>query len=105
MLERVLGWRRAAPEKPTSQVVDYAGAPDALTRYRGAVMAVGLLELIAGFVDHNLPFTKPITLKAMGCGEQNAFWDNRDRQLVLCYELVSAYVGIALETPDLPPIR
>jgi hypothetical protein len=95
-LRRLLGWRRPAARSK----VEYTETSARLAHYRNALMAAGVLEMIGKFIDDNLPFRKPISLKAMACDEPNAYWDDHDRQLVLCYELVAEYVDLALRTPD-----
>jgi hypothetical protein len=99
LLERLLGWRHSSTPDHRSEVrIDYGEAADPLAHYRGALMKFGLLELIGGFVERNLSLPRPIALKTMTCHEPNAFWDDRNHQLVFCYELASQYVNLALES-------
>ncbi len=99
-LERLLGWRRSTPENHHGRVrVEYGEASQALAGYRSAMLKFGLLELVGGFADRNFSFPRPITLEAMTCKEPDAHWDDRARRLVLCYELASEYLSLALEAP------
>ena len=100
LLARLLGWRRAIAGGERTQVRVEYGPADTLAAYRSALMAAGLLEMVGGFADNNFTFPRPIALKAMACKEPNAYWDDRGRQLVLCYELVAQYVGLGLQAPE-----
>jgi hypothetical protein len=95
-IERLLRWRPAGRDGQVRVGADYQPASGRLAQYRSTLMAAGLLESVSEFANKSLPFPRPITLKTMACGEQNAYWDDGNRELVLCYELVSDYVDLGL---------
>ena len=47
--------------------------------------------------DVKVPYllTDEITLMTRSCGVPNAYWDGDDRKLVVCYELVKGFYGLA----------
>lgn len=70
-----------AYEAPTE---DYAGIAELLKDEK-------VLETVAEVVTREFVLTKPATLKAAACGEENAFYDAETSEVTLCYEYVALY--------------
>jgi len=80
--------------------IEYAASGDAReTALRELLERYQVLERLAASVQRQFAFPEPLTLQLKGCGTAGAFWDFEYRELVLCYELLQAYVNLA-EQPD-----
>jgi putative metallopeptidase DUF4344 len=105
LLERLTGWRLPGSGQNRTQVrLDYQDGPGQWTHYRSALMKARLLEQLANLVDRNFALPRPMTVTSKTCNEPEAHWDARNRQLVLCYELVAVFVELGLQAPE-PPSR
>lgn len=92
-VERLL--RRKTPDgKPRVDIV-YDTAGPGLDGARKHLQASAILERMREFVQDNLDFPRPITLRAKTCGEPGAYWDPQDRTISLCYEMVPEMLKIA----------
>jgi len=73
--------------------------PDSRPGYRSVLKAAGVLERVAKFAQENLSLPRPMTIKAMKCDEPNAYWDDREREVVVCFELVGEFIELGLRAP------
>jgi Putative metallopeptidase len=70
--------------------------PDSRSGYRNVLKAAGVMETLAAFGRKSLSLPRPITIKAMECDESNAYWDNGEREVVVCFELVGELIELGL---------
>lgn len=97
-------FRRTRESGPSAIMpVSYGDAPEALKPIRSFLVRIGLLETVRDYAINNFAFAPGIRLEAKSCGEPNASWDAPERRLVLCYELVSAMIPVAVEAIRAPP--
>jgi hypothetical protein len=54
-----------------------------------------LLERLARFMRTQFAFAEPVTIKLTHCRAPNAYWDEEYREVVLCFELMTAFLKIA----------
>ena len=94
-LERLLSMP-LGPQRRGHVDVSYADAPPRLAVFKEALIKVGLLETVRDFATANFAFPERVTIEAKSCGEANAYWDQPERRLVLCYELVADYMELAV---------
>lgn len=59
----------------------------------------GLVELVAEELDTFYDLPETVTFRAAACGEENAFWDPEQRQVILCHELLGGFADIYLSLP------
>jgi hypothetical protein len=59
-----------------------------------------LIEEAADDFDTRFNLPNPITFAARNCNEENAFWDPAERELTLCYELMSGVARLYLDSLD-----
>jgi hypothetical protein len=50
-----------------------------------------LLETIANEISTSFRLPRPLRMKALKCGDPNAFWDPNEGEISVCYELVRHY--------------
>jgi hypothetical protein len=67
---------------------------------QSVLKTAGVLETVARFGREMLSLPRPMTIKAMKCGEPNAYWDGKDREIVLCYELAGEFIELGLRPPQ-----
>jgi hypothetical protein len=67
--------------------------------FQSVLKTAGVLETVARFGREILSLPRPMTIKAMKCGEPNAYWDGKDREIVLCFELVGEFIELGLRPP------
>jgi hypothetical protein len=84
------------PQRRDWVEVSYTDAPPYLTAFRDALIDVAVLEAVRDFANMNFVFSERVTIEAKSCGEANAFWDQAERRVVLCYELVADYMELAI---------
>ncbi|MEJ8475251.1 DUF4344 domain-containing metallopeptidase [Roseibium algae] len=63
-----------------------------------------LMESVAEELDRLYELPAPVTFRATSCGEENAYWDPDKREMTLCYELLTGFAEIymnSLATGDL----
>lgn len=58
---------------------------------RELAMQDGVLEELRRLITETYKFKPGITLAMEECGEPNAFWNERERKLLICYDLVRAF--------------
>lgn len=58
-----------------------------------------VLETVAAAVEAEFVLTRPATLKATTCGEENAFYDPDTSEVSICYEYVQFYYDLIAD-PD-----
>ncbi|MTI42304.1 putative metallopeptidase DUF4344 [Roseibium hamelinense] len=56
-----------------------------------------LMEIVAEELDDLYKLPEQVTFKAEVCGEENAFWDPSQREMTLCYELMTGFADIYLD--------
>lgn len=94
-LERLLRMP-LGPQRREYVDVSYADAPPRLAGFKEALINVALLEAVRDFAAANFAFSERVTIEAKSCGEANAYWNQAERHLVLCYELVADYAELAI---------
>jgi hypothetical protein len=67
----------------------YAPASADLARAAAIMKEIELLEMMRDMLEEGFVLPRSVTVKAMECGEENAFWNPEDREIVMCYELAS----------------
>jgi Putative metallopeptidase len=72
--------------------------PDSTSGYRSVLKAAGVLETVARFGREVLSLPRPITIKAIKCDEPNAYWDDQEREIVVCFELVGEFIELGLRS-------
>jgi Putative metallopeptidase len=70
--------------------------PDSSSGYRDVLKAAGVLETVAKFGRQALPLPLPVTIKAMKCDQPIAYWDDQEREIVVCFELVGEFIELGL---------
>ena len=103
--ERAVVWVRDTygipPDKRASQpsaVIDvtYAKPRDTMeTALMEVLRQSELLERLARFEQRQFAFAEPVTIKLSHCRVPNAYWDNEYREVVLCFELMNAFMKLA----------
>lgn len=56
-----------------------------------------LLETLAEEIRAGFILPRPLSFKAMSCGEENAFWDSEQNSVIMCYEMVGYYLSLLEE--------
>ena len=74
--------------------------PDSGSGYRNVLKAAGVLETLAAFGRKSLSLPRPITIKAMKCDQPVAYWDDREREVVICFELVGEFIELGLRANE-----
>lgn len=76
---------------PKDSVTITYGPTTAFTYERDLAVKDEVLEDLRRLITVEYAFKPGITLTMMECGEKNAFWRPRDRNLTICYELVREF--------------
>jgi hypothetical protein len=91
---------QSAARKGSADIRVKYDRPDTGPDFRSILKAAAVLETVARFGREMLSLPRPMTIKAMKCGEPNAYWDDKDREIVLCYELVGEFIELGLRPPQ-----
>ena len=79
--------------------VRYSEAVGELRLSQMVLRTVGVIEIVREFAVQNfIGLQGSLTIEAKTCDTPNAFWDQAERRIVLCYELVDyhAHLGLSL---------
>ncbi|MEP3048874.1 MAG: DUF4344 domain-containing metallopeptidase [Roseibium sp.] len=71
-------------------------APEGLQALGLFLKEAELLEQVADELDTLYDLPKKVTFRATTCGEENAFWDPGNREVILCHELLGGFADIYL---------
>jgi len=74
-------------------------APEGLEGVALFLKESGLMELVAEELDTFYDLPEEVTFRAAACGEENAFWDPDQREVILCHELLGGFADIYLSLP------
>jgi len=74
-------------------------APEGLEAMALFLKESGLMELVAKELDTFYELPEEVTFRAAACGEENAFWDPEQREVILCHELLGGFADIFLSLP------
>ena len=97
---RFLAGQSSARKEGSADIrVNHAGQ-EAGPGFQSVLKAAGVLETVARFGREVLSLPRPMTIKAMKCDEPNAYWDDKDREIVLCFELVGEFIDLGLRPPQ-----
>jgi hypothetical protein len=86
--------RNIRPERHSPIV--YSPPPADLVPARDFLVRTKLLESVRDFVVRNFAFREGLTIEAKSCGRADAAWFGDDRRMVLCYELVTIMLAVAI---------
>lgn len=75
-------------------------APDGLEGVALFLKESGLMEMVAEELDTFYDLPEEVTFRAAACGEENAFWDPDQREVILCHELLGGFADIYLSLTD-----
>lgn len=75
-------------------------APEGLKSVALFLKESRLLELVAQELDTFYDLPEQVTFRAAACGEENAYWDPDEREVILCHELLGGFADIYLSLPD-----
>ncbi|MFT6659287.1 DUF4344 domain-containing metallopeptidase [Maritalea sp.] len=73
---------------------------EASQEHQGAaelLQASQLLEIVAKEITDTIELQKPVTFVGRECGEENAYYDSENEEVIICYELVNLYFGQVAE--------
>lgn len=56
-----------------------------------------ILETVAEELDTFYELPDPVTFRAASCGEDNAFWDQDTREVIICHELLGGFAELYLD--------
>jgi len=74
-------------------------APEGLESVALFLKESRLMELVAEELDTFYDLPEEVTFRAASCGEENAFWDPEQREVILCHELLGGFAEIYLSLP------
>ena len=79
----------------TKMIVNYepAGDPD-LQFFADLLKQAEVLEMIETVFGTGYKLEDGIRLSGRACGEENAFWDPNEREIIYCYELLAYHAGL-----------
>ncbi|MCZ4270952.1 DUF4344 domain-containing metallopeptidase [Maritalea porphyrae] len=52
-----------------------------------------LLETVAKEITDTIELRKPVSFVGRECGEENAYYDSENEEVIVCYEIVNLYFG------------
>jgi Putative metallopeptidase len=89
---------RAAGDPVSNITVAYLEPESENSKFaRDVVKDNELLETVADEVNKTFKLEDGITIEALSCGEENAYWTADDRKATLCYELVDFYYAMIMD--------
>lgn len=88
--------RLSSERKGSADIRVRHSGPEDVSGYQKVLQAAGVLETVARFGGESLALPRPITIKAMKCDEPNAYWDDKDREITVCVELVGEFIDLGL---------
>ena len=91
--------RQSAARKGSAEFSVKYAAPDNGSGFQSVLKTAGVLETVVRFGREALSLPRPLTIKAKKCDEPNAYWDDRDREIVVCVELVGEFIELGLRPP------
>ena len=90
-------YRRSADNAQTRIDVIYSPGKDALEKYASAFKELKFLERIAAMASDKFVWRSPFKMEMRSCGHVNAYWSVKDREVIVCYELVGEFVDLFVQ--------
>ena len=75
------------------------------TALTGMLRQSEVLERLARYMQTQFAFPEPITIRLTHCRAPNAYWEEDYREVVLCFELMTALLKIAKQPEVAAAVR
>ncbi|MGV8855054.1 MAG: DUF4344 domain-containing metallopeptidase [Devosia sp.] len=102
-LKSLLGRRNNRSDHGSAVTVRYEPAAGSLRLAADAFKSSGVLDQVADELRRNYRLARPVQLRAMSCGEANAYYYPDADEIFFCYELMADYMTIYAANMPAPP--
>lgn len=104
--EEVLKPYLASTGKPSARIdVGYDEGKDQLEVYAKTFKELGFLDRIAKMATDKFVWRRPLTMRMESCGKVNAWWNERNAKITVCYELVEEFVQLYVQFMNNPVVQ
>ena len=93
--DKVLEPHRRKPEQPKTEIKTvYGPAEGELAIFKLVASQMQILEAVAGTLEDQYVWRRPITLEMQTCGQPGARWDLTTKAVIICYEIALEFAQL-----------
>ena len=89
--EQALKSHRRKPEDPKTKIEVNYGEPGEFATLAELGRKLQILEAVASWLSEDFAWKNPITLEMQQCGDPGARWEQKNKKIIVCYEIIREF--------------